>query len=357
MMYYQTVLGKFTLCNHYKIMKKDLLKKILWNPWTAVITLLVMVSIRVVDPSFVESVRLRYFDQLVTSQPAQEIAVHVVNIDEAALDKYGQYPFPRDYYANIIQELYAHDAGLVVFNVLMPEADRFKQDDVLGKTMMQFPTVLPILGTSGKNKNIDHGTSVMAIGEDPHGRVVEYPGLISNVDPQASAAAGLGVVNTFPEIDGVVRRMPLVIMANDELLPSLAMETLRVAAPDTKMQVKIGAVGVEAVRVPKFGKITTDSLSRVWIDWSQAPKEHSLVDLPASFNKEIVIVGVSAAGLVNPVATSKGEIWPQNLQAAALGTMLSGTNIQRPVWADRAEILGCLLLGILVIFFANFKRK
>jgi adenylate cyclase len=223
--------------------------------------------------------------------------------------------------------------------------------------MMQFPTVLPILGTPGKNKNIDHGTSVMAIGEDPHGRVVEYPGLISNVEPQESVAAGVGVVNTFPEVDGVVRRMPLVIMANDELVPSLAMETLRVAAADTKIQVKIGEVGVEALRVPAFGKITTDSLSRVWVDWSQTPKEHSLVDLPASFNKEIVVVGVSAAGLANPVATSKGEVWPHYLQAAALGTMLSGTTIQRPEWADRAEILGCLLLGISVIFFANFKRK
>jgi adenylate cyclase len=335
-------------------MKKDLLKKILWNPWTAVITLLVMVSIRVVDPSFVESVRLRYFDQLVTSQPAQDIAVHVVNIDEAALDKYGQYPFPRDYYANIISDLYAHDAGLVVFNVLMPEADRFKQDEVLGKTMMQFPTVLPILGTPGKNKNIDHGTSVMAIGEDPHGRVVEYPGLISNVEPQESVAAGVGVVNTFPEVDGVVRRMPLVIMANDELVPSLAMETLRVAAADTKIQVKIGEIGVEALRVPAFGKITTDSLSRVWVDWSQTPKEHSLVDLPASFNKEIVVVGVSAAGLANPVATSKGEVWPHYLQAAALGTMLSGTTIQRPEWADRAEILALVVLSLIIILLSRW---
>jgi len=97
-------------------------------------------AVRFADPSFVESVRLRYFDQLVTSQPKVDVPVSVVNIDEATLDKLGQFPFPRDYYANIVKELYAHDAGLVVFNVLMPEKDRFKQDpeDVIEKGVTGF---------------------------------------------------------------------------------------------------------------------------------------------------------------------------------------------------------------------------
>ena len=85
---------------------KDTLKKIVWNPWTALITLVIILAVRVTDPSFVESVRLRYFDQLVTSQPAKDIPVSVVNIDEATLDKYGQFPFPRGDYARIIKELY-----------------------------------------------------------------------------------------------------------------------------------------------------------------------------------------------------------------------------------------------------------
>ena len=333
---------------------KDTIKKVVWNPWTALLTLAIILSVRISDPAFVESVRLRYFDQLVTSQPATSIPVHVVNIDEATLDKLGQFPFPRDYYADIIQDLYQHDAGLVVFNVLMPEKDRFKQDAVLGRTMQAFATVLPSIATAGKSKNIDHGTSVQAIGQDPHGFVVEYPGLVSNVDPQSTVAAGIGIVNTFPEIDGVVRRMPLVVMANDTLHPSLAMETLRVAVGDTRIQVKLSDMGVEAVRVPKLSKINTDSLSRVWIDWSATPNEYSYTKLPKSFNKEIVIVGLSAAGLANPVSTARGEVWPQYLQAATLGTMLNGTTIQRPEWADYAELFAILLAGLLVIFVSRW---
>jgi len=334
-------------------MTKDQIKKVLWNPWTALLTLTIVLFVRVTDPSFVESVRLRYFDQLVTSQPAQEIPVSVVNIDEATLDKLGQFPFPRGDYADIIQDLYQHDAGLVVFNVLMPEKDRFKQDQILGKTMQSFPTVLPAVAGQ-KNKNENHGSPVQKVGQDAEGKVVAYPGLLSNVEPQSSIAAGIGIVNTFPEIDGVVRRMPLVIMVGDQLYPSLAMETLRVAAGDTRIQVKIGEAGVEALRVPKLDRINTDSLSRVWIDWSATPKEYSYTELPKSFNKGIVIVGLSAAGLANPVATAKGEVWPQYLQAATLGTMLSGKTIQRPDWADNAELLALAVLGIALLFLTRW---
>ena len=331
----------------------DLIKKIVWNPWTALFTLALLISIRIADPSFVESVRLRYFDTLVTSQPAQDVPVSVVNIDEATLDKLGQFPFPRGDYADIIQDLYQHDAGLVVFNVLMPEKDRFKQDNALGRTMKAFPVVLPAIAGQ-KNKNESHGSPVQVIGADPHGLVVEYPGLLSNVEPQSSLAAGVGIVNTFPEIDGVVRRMPLIIMANDTLQPSLAMETLRVAAGDTRIQVKLSDMGVDALRVPKLSKIETDDLSRVWIDWSATPKEYSYTELPKSFNKGIVIVGLSAAGLANPVSTAKGEVWPQYLQAATIGTMLNGTTIQRPGWADTAEVVALALGSILLIFLTRW---
>jgi adenylate cyclase len=330
------------------------MKKLLLNPWTALVTLALVVGVRFADPSFVESVRLRYFDQLIVAQPSKDIPVHTVNIDEASLDKYGQFPFPRGDYAQIVHELYDRGAGLVVFNVLMPEKDRFRQDAVLASIMKDFPTVLPNVATSGKSKNIDHGTPVQPVGQDPAGRVVEYPGLINNIEIIDNSAAGVGIVNTFPEIDGVVRRMPLIIMANDQLRPSLAMETLRVASGDTKIQVKFGDKGVEAVRIPKLSRINTDELSRVWVDWSSTPKEHSLVALPKSFNNEIVIVGLSAAGLVQPVATAKGEVWPQYLQAATLGTMLSGTTIQRPGYADDLEVVSILLAGVLLIFLMRW---
>jgi adenylate cyclase len=329
------------------------MKKLLLNPWTALITLVIILGIRVMDPTFVESVRLRYFDQLIVNQPAVDIPVHTVNIDEASLDKYGQFPFPRDIYATIIKDLYARDAGLVVFNIMMPEADRFKQDQVLARTMLGLPVVLPTLAhTAQKNKSF--GSPVQVIGKDPEGLVVEYPGLISNVPAIEEVAAGVGIVNTFPEVDGVMRRMPLVIASQGNLHPSLALETLRVAAKDSKVQVKIGEQGVEALRVPKFGRVNTDELGRIWVDWSKKPTEHSLVNLPKSFDGAIVIVGLSAAGLANPVATARGEVWPHDAQASVIGTMITQTNIQRPGYANDLEIAAIALVGILLLFLTRW---
>ena len=341
-----------------------IMKKYLLNPWTALITLAVVLFVRFFDPSFVESVRLRYFDQLIIGEPAKTIPVHTVNIDEEALDKYGQFPFPRTVYANIIKDLYDRNAGLVVFNILMPEPDRFGGDAQLARTLEKYPTILPqVAATKGKNKTF--GSPVQVVGQNPAGQFVEYPGIIANVPVLEERAAGVGVVNTFPEIDGVVRRMPLLIMASDSNLlpldqqqktihPAVALETLRVAVGDTKIQVKIGDAGVEALRVPKLSKIGVDPLSRVWIDWSQTPTEHSLANLPKDFKGEIVIVGLSAAGLVTPVATAKGEVWPQYMQASLLGTMLNGSTIQRPGYADDYEIVAILAIGVLLIFLMRW---
>jgi adenylate cyclase len=329
------------------------MKKILLSPWLALITLVLIAGIRFADPAFVESVRLRYFDQLITSQPKQDIPVHTVNIDEAALDKYGQFPFPRGLYADIVKDLYDRNAGLVVLNILMPEGDRFGQDTKLAQSLEKYPVVLPqVASTTGKNKTF--GSAVQIVGVDPQGSLVEYPGIIANVPMLEERAAGVGVVNTFPEIDGVVRRMPLLILSGETVHPAIGLETLRIAAGDTKIQVKITDMGVEAVRIPKLNRINVDPLSRVWIDWSQQPKQHSLAKLPKDFNGEIVIVGLSAAGLVQPVATARGEIWPQDMQASLLGTMLNGKTIQRPGYADDLETAAILIAGILLLFLTRY---
>jgi adenylate cyclase len=345
-----------TLRGHFFLLKYLMLKKILTSPWTALITLALIIGLRLVDPAFVESVRLRYFDTLVTSKPAEVTGVHVVNIDEKSLERYGQFPFARNVYAGIIRDLYRRNAGLVVFNVLTPDRDRMGRDADYVATLQKYPTVLPSIGsTATRNEPRNPGTAV--IGPFGLDAFVTYPGIIANIPPVERAAAGVGIVNTLPEVDGVVRRMPLVVAHNGKLYPSLAMEVMRVAAGDSTFQVKINELGVEKMRIPQFGPVSTDSLSRIWIDWSLTPERHSLTNLPKDFDGEIVIVGVSAAGLANPVATSLGEMLPQDLQAAVISTVIANKirpAITRPDWADGAEILALAVLSIALLFLTRW---
>lgn len=332
------------------------MKKLL-SPWTALVTLVFLILLRMADPAFIESVRLRYFDQLITSKGATTSQqVHVVNIDDAYIREKGQFPFPRGQYAELIANLYNAGAGLVVFNIYMPERDRFGQDVQLAKLMKEVPVVLPHTATTDniKNNYPPFRPGVSVIGGENAG--VNYGNIEPNIKEFNNSAAGIGIVNTLPEIDGVTRRVPMVVQANGNLYPSIGLETLRVASGDPSFQIKVSEGNIEAVRIPKFGKITTDELGRVWVDWSSKPIEHSASKLPKSFDGGIVIVGLTAKGLNNPVATSVGAVYPHYLQAAVLETVVSGTNISRPFWAIPAELLFMIVSVILSIYLTRYKH-
>ena len=331
------------------------MKKILLSPWTALITLALVLGIRVADPVFVESVRLRYFDQLVTQPrdvPAPDNIV-TVNIDEASLDKYGQWPLPRAEYAKIVRDLYQRGAGLVVLNVLMSETDRTGGDSALGKALKEHPVVLGSI-PSNQTKNTPRVPGSAVLNPEYMDQIVTYPGLIANVPVLEQNATGVGIVSTLPEVDGVNRRIPLVITVDGKIYPSLAMETLRVAANDTTVQIKLAENGVEKMRIPQFGPVTTDNLGRIWIDWSQKNNSYSLTNLPKDFAGAMVIVGPTAAGVSNPVPTATGAVFPHQLQAAVITTLANGVVIQRPDYADGLEIITVLAAGLLLLFLTRW---
>ena len=328
-------------------------KRIALSPWTALITLSLVVFVRIADPAFVESVRLRYFDTLISAKAPTDNNIVTVDIDEAALDRLGQWPLPRSKYAEIIKDLYDRGAGLVVLNVVMAERDRAGGDLVLANSLKQHPVVLSSI-PADKTKNTPRVSGAAIIAPEYQDRIVQYPGLIANIPPLENAAAGVGIVNTLPEVDGVNRRLPLIVSVDGRLYPSLPMEALRVAAGDTTFQVKLNEGGVEKMRIPKFGPVTTDPLGRIWIDWSQKSHTYSINDLPRDLGGALVLVGPTVAGVSNPLPTSIGAVYPHHAQAAVIGTMFNGVTIQRPDYADGVEILAIAVSGVLLLFLTRW---
>ena len=322
-------------------------KKLLLSPWTAVITLIICAYIRLVNPSFVESVRLTYFDTLITSQEPVQNNIHTINIDDPALNEIGAWPVPRSYYADLIADLYGNrNAGLVVLNVLMPESA--EGDNELAEIMETFPVILTSV-PSQWSKNTPKKPGAVILNPDYMNTIINYPGIIANTPELEQRAYGVGIASTLPEIDGVTRRIPLISAVGENLYPSVALEILRSAAGDTTFQVKLFELGVEKMRIPAFDTIPTDQLGRIWIDWSQKSFSHSLTSMPDDFGGGIVIIGPTAAGTNQPIATALGGSWPHELQSAVVGTMFNGVNIERYDWADGAELLALLILGILAI--------
>ena len=329
------------------------MKKIFVNPLWAFVTLFILLATFMSQPVFLEAVKLNYFDRLITSKEPTENNIYTVNIDEASLDKWGQWPFPRTVYAELIHNLYARGAGLVIFNVMMPEKDRFNGDAFLSNTLGQLPVILPNQ-PGDKTKNEPKNPGAVIVGSEHMNKIPTASGIIANIPALEKNAVGVGIVSTGTEVDGVTRRLPLVVAVDGVLYPSLSLEALRVIAGDPNFQIKLNEFGVEKLRIPKFGPISTEQDGRVWIDWSQTSKSVSAADLPKDFGGAVVIVGVSAAGLANPVGTAKGSVYPQDVQAALLATMFNGSNIQRPDWAQSAEYAFILVVGALIILLSRW---
>ena len=327
--------------------------KRLLSPWWALITLGILVYAFANPSNFIQSIKLNYFDQLIVNQEPVENNIYVAEIDEAALELYGQYPFPRNIYSDIIKDLYNRGAGLVVWNVMMPEPDRFGGDVELSETMLALPVILASR-PSDKTKNQPINPGAAIINSDYLDTILPYGGIIANIPILENNSVGAGIVSTEPEIDGVVRRMPTVAVVDGVLYPSLALETLRVIAGDPSFQIKLSPIGIDKMRIPQFGIIPTDAQGRVWIDWSQRNKSASITNLPEDLEGAVVIVDVTAAGIANPVPTALGAQFAGTTQATVLGTMFAGTNIQRPQWATQAELLALVIGGLLLIVLSRW---
>ena len=180
------------------------MKKLLLSPVWSILVLGLLGWLQFSNPNFLESLRLRYFDQLIVNQAPVENNIYTVDIDEASIAAQGQWPWPRGDYAKLIEDLYARGAGLVVFNVLMSETDRAGEDSILSTTMSNYPVVVTMLGTEeNKNEPINPGASI--INSDFINLIPAVPGITANVPAIEGVAVGSGIINTFPEIDGVTR--------------------------------------------------------------------------------------------------------------------------------------------------------
>ena len=336
------------------------MKKALLSPWLALITFVLLLWVKLSDPYLVEATRLKFYDYLMLGETKKSEQIVTVNIGEKALEKYGQYPFPRQVYSEIYSDIYNSGASLVGSTILYPEPDRFGGDAALQQSLSSYPVVLSQTVTSdckSSDKQTIRQTGVAVIGDgQPTEFLPQYPCVLSNVKGLQEAAAGVGITSTLPETDGVVRRVPLLSQSNGEYYPAFALEMLRVAAGDSSYQAKINQTGVEALRVPQFDTIKTDEYGRAFINpnYQFQSVEIGKDPLP-DLSGKIVIVGVTAAGIANPVATPAGARHPHDLQASILETLINGDSVAIPNWSTVADLAAFLGLALALIILSRFR--
>jgi adenylate cyclase len=355
-------------------------------------------SMRVTASDLLERLSLLCFDLYQKAAPrvAGDVPIRVVDIDDPSLKRIGQWPWPRTVIAQLVDRLREAGASVIAFDIDFAEPDRtspklllplLAQNGVGGEEAERILVALPdpdtrlaeaihalpvvtgfILTDSVQARPPVAKAGFGLAGEDPLGHVDSFSSAVSNLPELESAAAGNGFLNQYVDWDHVVRRVPLILRLGEKPYPSLSAETLRVAlgarsyigrAAGANTEKSFGEkTGLTAIRIGQL-TIPTDPAGRVWLHYA-VPRRDRFVSAsdvltgkfdPALFAGHIVLVGTSAAGVVNDLQATPiaRDVPGVEIHAQLLEQILQEEFLVRPDWAVGAEILFTLLVGIVLI--------
>ena len=349
--------------------------------------------VRVWDPHPVQEMRVRTWDNFQLLQPRVKTIrpVVIVDIDERSLadPRLGQWPWPRTRIADIIANLTKLGAVVVAFDAIFSEPDRLNPDIAadtfrgLDEATREKLRSLPsndqifadvirrsrvVLGESG-GPNV-HAldtnlpvTGLATLGEEPQPFLYQFPGLLRNVEVLEQAAAGRGLFTIRPERDGIVRRVPMMMVAQGVTMPSLTFEMLRVASGSSTILIKADKAGVQSVGVRGF-TIPTDANGQLWVHYARRDPSIYIPAVDVLDNRvpqdriagKLVLIGTSSIGLNDIKTTPVSPAMPGvEIHAQVLESALSGAVVWQPNYGIAIEFFGALILGLLVIAFApNF---
>jgi adenylate cyclase len=356
-----------------------------------VLLLLALVPLRIADPLPIEELRLRTFDLFQVLHPREQTIrpVVIVDIDEASLKEIGQWPWPRTVVADLVNRLREAGAAAIGFDVIFAEPDRMSpavaaesfrgldaqtreklaalpdNDAVFAEAIAKDGKV--VVGETGAEQDAASPTAESApragfaiLGPNPRRFLVTFPGLLRNIAPIEQAAAGRGLFSIVPEPDGIVRRVPVVMEAQGQLMPTLTMEMLRVVTGAGAILVRADQVGVRTVAVPGL-EVPTDDRGRFWIYFNKRDPARSVAAAdvlggrlpPDRIRGRLVLIGTSATGLLDIKTTPVQPDMPGvEVHAQILENILTKSLLASPGYAIGAEIIVAVVFGFAIIIAA-----
>ena len=345
----------------------------------------------VLEPLPLRVLRNVVFDQYQRwhPRPYEAVPVRIVDIDDESLKLLGQWPWPRTRIAELIGKLQDAGAAAIGFDVVFAEEDRTSPKSMVGvwnlpedmrQRLMSIPDHDQVMTEALRRGRVVLGCVVKrekSAGDPPARpfRIVNSGGsplpflhffesAITSIAVLEGAAAGNGVLTFVPDPDGVVRRVPLLVRLRDEVMPSLAAETLRVAQGQRNYIVRLAGAKEAGLQEVRIGSMTlpTTAGGELWVHYSRPVPERSVTawkvlagQVPRQqLENHIVLVGTSAQGLMDLRFSAMGTIVPGvEVHAQVLEQVLSGKYLGRPAWAGAIEalaiVIGGLILGLVAL--------
>lgn len=348
---------------------------------------------------FLDAWRNKVFDYYQEIKPREvptpeNKPVTIIDLDEQSLETIGQWPWPRNVIAQMVENLMQMGAVLVAFDIVFAEPDRMNPssvastlvglDDATKEKLLGlksndqiFADVIRksrvVLGQAGrpsetegvKGPPVKKSVAVQKLSKsapEPYVFIPKFPSLVRNVPVIEQAATGRfgghGIFSVVPGKDGIVRNVPAFFGHDGQYFPALAIEMLRIATGRPTILAKVNDAGMVEAAIAKGLTVTTDRIGQVWPyfskrDWDKYVSAAKVLDGtadPAKIKGKLTIVGTSAVGLrdIRSIPTER-DIPGVEVHAQLIEAIVHSKYLVRPNYADAAELSILLVGGIIMI--------
>ena len=354
-------------------------------PGFAVLVLLIVGNflLYVWDPLPLQIIRNATFDQFQRLKPREyrNEPVRIIDIDEASLNRLGQWPWPRTRIAELISTLQIAKPAAIGLDIVFAEKDRTSPDSLLDVWQLSAEQRRLLSGLADHDQiladALSHSTIALGfaltrqaskqalpiikanfvrIGASPMPFLPSFQSAVGALPMLQARAAGNGALAFISDADGVIRKVPLLLRLQNSIVPSLTAETLRLAEKTGNIRLQSNDIGLSEVDIGR-SRIPTTANGQLWIHYSEPTNKRYIpawqvlagqIDT-SQLQDKILLIGTSAQGLLDLRFSPLGGIIPGiEIHAQALEQILSGRHLIRPAWAETVEILAMIIGGILI---------
>ena len=309
------------------------------------VILILLVSLKINNPSFVKSISYLSFDlyQKIFTLNKNDSDVIIIDIDEKSLGKFGQFPWSRSVFASILEKVNKDQPKAVGFDIFFTEKDKQSPDEIIksynliptdvtelqkikghdeifGEQLKKTKSVTAVLGSpvpSYSNYDRKAKARFLSKGGDPKEFTYSYTYSIGSLEQLENNVKGLGSISFLDQTDGIIRSLPLIVKFNNEVYPTMGLEMVRVGNNQKNIYIEMSDIGVNRISARPY-KISSDPNGIIWIRYknpikSQYISASSVFDgkFPDNFFKDkYVLIGASAQGLFDLVKIPLGLTVP-----------------------------------------------
>ena len=353
--------------------------------------LILLIFLKILNPSFIKSISFLSFDlyQKVFAEKKNSDVV-IIDIDEKSLGKFGQFPWNRIVFAEILDKLNASNPKAIGFDIFFTEKDKQSPDeliksyglipadiaelqnlkspdDIFAEKLKESKSIIAVLGSNvPSHSNYDRKAKArfLSKGGEPKQFTYSYPYSIGSLELLEKNVKGLGSISFLDQLDGIIRSLPLIVQFNKKMYPTMGLEMVRVGSKQKNIYVELNEVGIQRISARPH-KIDSDPNGIIWIKYKKSDKNQyiSAGDVYDGkfqtdfFKDKYVLIGASAQGLFDLVKTPLGVTIPGvEVHANVIENILDQSYLVRNPNTYIFELLFSIIVA-LITFILSQKVK